>query len=425
MHTRSSRRIPTYIRERMIKDGLSPEVNTIDDFVAEAKKHEAAKKMLDYYNKIIQQANPAQKASTPTDPSKPTLKKVGTTLIRRPRLRGNAKDISENQRLFIKPKDPHNSGAPMANQHRPRNSAKPHHPGHPGSGPQARSLRCFRCGGLGHWADKCEENVKDQVRAAHTEKPEDPQNGVEEQVDDDKSSAHGSRASHDANLADDKEYVEMDVYEQNSFYERETETEFIAPMFDVGNHRNETMATLMNEGAVTREIRLRKARVKMSKTARPRPITAHENKECLATFVSVGGFEAWTLWDLGSTTTGITPTFAQVAEITAFPLSNPHTLQLGTVGSWSTVNFGTETLVTAPGVNDTVYMDIANFDRYDMIIGTPFMQANQVHLNFEHNQVIVNGVATPAMKVELADTDGRLRRYRATDKRKDWLHGPT
>jgi hypothetical protein len=213
------RGIPTYIRERMIKDGLSPEVNTIDDFVAEAKKHEAAKKTLDYYNKIIQQANPAQKASTPTDPSKPTMKKVGTTLVRRPCPRGNAKDVSENRRLFIKPKDPHNRGAPTANQHRPRNSAKPHHPGHPGSGPQAKSLRCFRCGGLGHWADKCEENVKDQVQAAHTEKPKDPQNGVEEQADDDKSSAHSSRASHDANLADDEEYVEMDVYEQNSFYE--------------------------------------------------------------------------------------------------------------------------------------------------------------------------------------------------------------
>ncbi|KAF8230760.1 hypothetical protein L208DRAFT_1102295, partial [Tricholoma matsutake] len=89
--------------------------------------------------------------------------------------------------------------------------------------------------------------------------------------------------------------------------------------------------------------------------------------------VSIGGFKAWTSWDSGSTTTRITPTFARVAEITVFPLLNLHTLQLGTVGSHSTVNFGAETLVTAPGVNSTVYMDIAKFDHYDMIIGTPFM----------------------------------------------------
>ena len=107
----------------------------------------------------------------------------------------------------------------MAHQHRFRNNAKPPHIGHPGSGPQAKSSRCFKCGGLGHWADKCEENEKDQVWAAHTEKPEDLQNGIEEQADDDKLSAHGSHASHDTNLADDEEYVEMDIYEQNSLYE--------------------------------------------------------------------------------------------------------------------------------------------------------------------------------------------------------------
>jgi hypothetical protein len=39
--------VPSYICDHMIKDGLSPEINTIDDFVAEAKKHETSKKTLD------------------------------------------------------------------------------------------------------------------------------------------------------------------------------------------------------------------------------------------------------------------------------------------------------------------------------------------------------------------------------------------
>jgi hypothetical protein len=281
-----------------------------------------------------------------------------------------------------------------------------------------KDSRCFKCGGLGHWADKCEE--KEQVRAAHTEQPDEHQSATEEDhADDGRSSTNGSHASQDADLADDEEYVEMDVYEQNSYYEQETESEFIAPMFDSEDQRRDTMATMANEGYPTREIKLRKARMKSSKTARLRPLTKPEDKECLATFVSVGGFDAWTLWDSGSTTTGITPTFAQVADITVFPLSNPHTLQLGTVGSRSTVNYGTETQVTAPGVNSTVYMDIANFDRYDMIIGTPFMRANRVHLDFENDRVIVNGVATRATKVQLNDTDTRLRRYRSTDKKKN------
>ena len=102
-----------------------------------------------------------------------------------------------------------------------------------------------------------------------------------------------------------------------------------------------------------------------------------------------------------------------------FPLLNLHMLQLGTVSSHSTINFRTETLVTAPGVNSTVYMDIANFNCYDMIIGTLFMQVNQVHLYFEYDQVIVNRVAIPATKVLLTHTARCLRRYCATDKKKD------
>jgi hypothetical protein len=377
---------PAYIREHMIKDGLSPEVHTIDDFVTEAKKHEAAKKTLDYYNKMIQQSNPGKKPAMPREMPKPNLRKVGTTLIRRSRpkpIQMNSKDVSENRRLFIKPKEHHRRGAQDTHH-----NTKPHHNqlNMKRIGPKQpmKESQCFKCGGLGHWADKCEE--KDQICAAHTEKPDEHQSMADaEQVDDDKSSTNGSHASQDAELADDEEYVEMDIYEQNSYYERETETEFMAPLFDSQDHHGDMMATLTNEGHSTQEIKIRKARMKSSKSARLRPVTKPEDKECLATFVSVGGFNAWTLWDSGSTTMRITPTFAQVADITVLPLLNPHTLQLGTVGSRSTVNYGTETQVTAPGVNSTIYMDIANFDRYDMIIGTPFMRANRVQLDFENN----------------------------------------
>ena len=122
--------IPAYIHEHMIKDGLSPEVNTINDFLAKAKKHEAAKKMLDYYNKMIQQSNPAQKTLNTCEPSKPTLKKVGTTFVHKPCLRGNPKHISENQWLFTKLKEPHHKGAPIAHHPRFHNNMKPPHMGH-------------------------------------------------------------------------------------------------------------------------------------------------------------------------------------------------------------------------------------------------------------------------------------------------------
>jgi hypothetical protein len=44
-------KIPSYICTHMFQDGLLPEVNTIDDFISEAKRHETVKKTQDYYDK--------------------------------------------------------------------------------------------------------------------------------------------------------------------------------------------------------------------------------------------------------------------------------------------------------------------------------------------------------------------------------------
>ena len=103
---------------------------------------------------------------------------------------------------------------------------------------------------------------------AHTEKPDEQQSVVEEEpVDNNNLSTNGSHASQDTDLADDEEYIEMDVYEQDSFYEQEMESEFMAPMFDSQDHHRDMMAMLMNEGYLTQEIKLWKAHMKSSKTA--------------------------------------------------------------------------------------------------------------------------------------------------------------
>jgi hypothetical protein len=213
---------------------------------------------------------------------------------------------------------------------------------------------------------------------------------------------------------DIREYVQG-----NSHYKRDTDTEFLAPMTDRVMKPEGMIKAIDNDGQKNGAVKVRKAVMQVSKTARTRPVLGREEKECLATFVNVGGINAWTLWDSGSTTTGITPTFAQVANILVFPLNDPHVLQLGTIGSRSIVNYGTEVNVTTHGSNGVIYMDVANFDRYDMIIGTPYMRANRVQLDFENNQVIVNGVAISTTKVTINGTDRRLCWYRATDKARE------
>ena len=82
---------------------------------------------------------------------------------------------------------------------------------------------------------------------------------------------------------------------------------------------------------------------------------------------------------------GITPLFAHVADVGVFPLKDPHILQLGMIGSRASINYGADILIEAPGIRGNTYEDIANFDHYDMIIGTPFMHTNKVILDFESN----------------------------------------
>ena len=106
---------------------------------------------------------------------------------------------------------------------------------------------------------------------------------------------------------------------------------------------------------------------------RVRPVVKPEEKECLVTWVKVRELEAWTLWDSGSTMSGITPTFAEI-KILLDTLEDPHILQLGTVGSRSIIKYGADVEIKVADLAFTSYVDVANFDRYDMIIGTPLLR---------------------------------------------------
>ncbi|KAG6867764.1 hypothetical protein C0995_004587, partial [Termitomyces sp. Mi166 len=80
-----------------------------------------------------------------------------------------------------------------------------------------------------------------------------------------------------------------------------------------------------------------------------RPQYTPQEKECLVTYVEVNVHPAWTLWNSGSTTTGITPQFAHVNTIHIHELSEPLMLQLRTVGSHAMVQFSMEVKIKALG----------------------------------------------------------------------------
>ena len=55
------------------------------------------------------------------------------------------------------------------------------------------------------------------------------------------------------------------------------------------------------------------------------------------------------------------------------------------------VKYGTDVNISIKGIKMPIYIDIATFDCYEMIIRTLFMRRNQVVLDFKNNKVIING----------------------------------
>ncbi|KAK0228072.1 hypothetical protein IW262DRAFT_1263602, partial [Armillaria fumosa] len=103
--------------------------------------------------------------------------------------------------------------------------------------------------------------------------------------------------------------------------------------------------------------------------------------------------------DSGSTSTAMSPHFTDVSRALVFNLVEPVTLQLGTVGSRSKINFGTIADLEMAGLTFKDYIDIVNIDRYDLLMGTPFMHQHGVVLDFKRNCVSINGTDIPAEPV--------------------------
>jgi len=76
-------------------------------------------------------------------------------------------------------------------------------------------------------------------------------------------------------------------------------------------------------------------------------------------------------------------------------------LQLGTVGSRASINYGTWTTVKLGGrMEARYYLDVVNIDWYDVILGAPFMRKFGVCLDFEANSIVVGATAIKALLPE-------------------------
>ncbi|KAJ7079351.1 hypothetical protein C8R44DRAFT_536162, partial [Mycena epipterygia] len=107
----------------------------------------------------------------------------------------------------------------------------------------------------------------------------------------------------------------------------------------------------------------------------------------LSALLSIGNSMAYMLFDSGSNTDSITPEYAHATDSPRIKLEEQITLQLGCVGSRSKISYGTRAPIDFGGIKGHLYMDQVNLDRYDGIIGTPFMNRHGLILDFGRQEV--------------------------------------
>jgi hypothetical protein len=102
-------------------------------------------------------------------------------------------------------------------------------------------------------------------------------------------------------------------------------------------------------------------------------------------FIRIGEIKAHALLDCGSTLDMISANFAATSKLDMFQLKKPVRLQMATSGSRTTIQFGARAEIRLGELKQRRYFDVVNLDRYNAILGLPFLKENKVLMNFSRN----------------------------------------
>jgi hypothetical protein len=61
------------------------------------------------------------------------------------------------------------------------------------------------------------------------------------------------------------------------------------------------------------------------------------------------------------------------------------------VGSRSKINYASVANIKFASITIDTYLDIANLDKYDSILGTPFLRKHGISLDFENQEIVIRG----------------------------------
>ncbi|KAK7682712.1 hypothetical protein QCA50_014095 [Cerrena zonata] len=154
----------------------------------------------------------------------------------------------------------------------------------------------------------------------------------------------------------------------------------------------------------------------------PKEVRPQRDFKCITVYVEANGMKGLALLDSGSSIDCVSPEFARVARLPTRPLDKPVGLQLGCVGSRSSINFGSRTQVKIGSHQQKVYLDVVNIDHYDLILGVPFLQQFGIRLDFRTETIVVDSEVIKSLQVgeEVRTAKPVKRAYTGTSAKYQW-----
>ncbi|EJD37930.1 hypothetical protein AURDEDRAFT_129203 [Auricularia subglabra TFB-10046 SS5] len=179
----------------------------------------------------------------------------------------------------------------------------------------------------------------------------------------------------------------------------------MARIIDIGAQVLSSAAQTRPAGPKT-ETRFRSATHEMTGTE-PQPKRARTSRRFFEGYIQIGDLKAHTLVDTGTDTEMISSEFAKVAGVKTFKLDSPVALQMACIGSRSRINFGARLDMQIGNiVIRNKYCDVVNLDRYDLVLGLPFLWQTKAVLDFGGaGAMTIHGV-----KFDLLDSEFALKK---------------